>query len=295
MTIAMRRAEGAEDVPDPLAVVCYRRPWRAVVALLVVASRASLPLILARVVYGQDPPATLPLLIGLVATMVLVPGGLAAFLQRAFAARMMVEGDTVVVTRRDMRLEIPASAIVAVVPWRLPLPTPGAALLLRSGRRLGYEIGLTTPSRLVTLLADRAGTTARTVRDDPALLHADAARHAGALRWWQWLVKFPLLGLLPTAVLFNAHQWIAYGGTLGEYYTYGAIAYLLTFLDYWTTVTIYLALWAGLWRGTAEIMVWGAARRAPASILGVRRFVEIGCRVLYYGGVPALLALRFMP
>jgi apolipoprotein N-acyltransferase len=265
------------------------------VALLVVASRASLPLILARVVYGQDPPVTLPLLLGLVATMVLVPGGLAALLQRAFAARMTVEDDTVVVTRHDVRLEIPESAIVAVVPWMLPLPTPGAALLLRSGHRFGYGIGLTTPSRLIAFLTEQADAGARTVGDDPAFLHADAGRHAGALCWWQWLVKFPLLGLLPTAVLFNAHQWIAYGGTLGEYYTYGAPAYLLTFLDYWTTVTIYLALWAGIWRVAAEIVAWGAARLVPTSAFGVRRFVEIGCRVLYYGGVPALLALRFMP
>jgi hypothetical protein len=292
MTIAMHRAE---DVPDTLAVVCYHRLWRAIVALLVVASRVSLPLILARIVFGQDPPVTLPLLAGLVATMVFVPGGLAVLFQRSFAARIMLEDNGVIITRRDVRLEIPQSAIVAVEPWTLPLPTPGASLRLRSGARFGYQLGLATPSHLVALLAERADAGTRTVREDPAFLHADASSHTGTFRWWQWLVKFPLLGLLPTGVLFNAHQWIAYGGTLGEYYTYGAIAYFLTFLEYWTTVTIYLALWAGVSRVVAELVVWTVSRLAPTSVFGVRRVVEVGCRVLYYGGVPVLLALRFMP
>ena len=295
MTIATRRAEGAEDVPATLAVVCYGGAWRTVVALLVVASRASLPLVMARLVFGDDPPLTPLVLVGLVTTMIVVPEALAALFRRAFAATITVEGDAVVITRHDVRIEIPRSAIVAVVPWKLPLPSTGASLLLRSGRRFGYQIGLAAPSRLVTFLAERAGAGTRTLRDDPAFLHADAGRHAGVLRWWQWLVKFPLLGLLPTAVLFRAHQWIAYGGTLGQYYTYGARAYLLTFLEYWTTVTIYLALWAGIWRVGAEIAAWSAARLAPGSVFRVRRCVEIGCRVLYYGGVPALLVLRFMP
>jgi hypothetical protein len=293
MTIAMRRAVGAEAVSDPLEVACYRGPWRAIVAGLVVASRASVPLILARVVFVTDPEATLPLLIGLIVTMVLLPGGLAAVLRRSFAARMTVEDGVIVITRRDVRIEIPANAVVAVVPWTLPLPTPGASLRLRSGAPFAGGLGLGVPSRLVTFLAERAGAGAQTVHDDPAFRHAAARDRSGLLRWWQWLVKFPLFGLLPTGVLFNAHQWIAYGGTLGQYYMFGARPYLFTFLEYWTTVTIYLALWAGAWRVAAEIVAWSAARLAPATATGVRRFVEVVCRVLYYGGVPAMLALRF--
>ncbi|MEO6027947.1 MAG: hypothetical protein ABIR79_13870 [Candidatus Binatia bacterium] len=224
-----------------------------------------------------------------------MPAAVAALLQRAFAARISVDGDSVVVTRRDLRLEIPRSAIVAIEPWTIPLPTAGATMRLRSGAPFGWELGLETPRTLMRFLVDRTDAGTGTDATAPAFLHADARGASGTLRWWQWLLKFPLLGLVPTVVLFNAHQWIAYGGTFGEYYQYGARPYLLTFLDYWTTVTIYLALWAGLWRFGAEVVAWGVAWLAPRMTVGVRRVVEAGCRVLYYGGVPAFLALRFMP
>ena len=42
-------------------------------------------------------------------------------------------------------------------------------------------------------------------------------------------------------------------------------------------------------------MALGAAWVAPARAARVRRAVEVSCRVLYYGGVPVLLGLRFAP
>jgi hypothetical protein len=287
MTIAPRADDAAT-----LVAACYRSGWRTIVGLLVALSRASILLVLARLFFGEDPPTVLPL-VGLVLTMIAAPELAARGFRRASAATVTVEGDAVVITRRDARVEIPRSALVAVVPWALPLPTPGAALRLRSGGRLGYELGLDAPSRLAAFLAEHADAGAFTDRDDPGFAHADAAAAAGTLRWWQWVLKFPLFGLVPTVILFRAHQWITYGGTFGQYYTYGARPYVLLFLDYWTTVTVYLSLWAGLWRVIAEIVAWIAARLAPSSAAGVRRFVEIACRVAYYGGVPLLLALRF--
>jgi hypothetical protein len=70
---------------------------------------------------------------------------------------------------------------------------------------------------------------------------------------------------------------------------------LRTFVIYWSTVSIYLVLYASVWRGMAEgvnlLAAWSAGPRAA----GVRRATEIACRVLYYGGVPVLLLLRYLP
>ena len=179
------------------------------------------------------------------------------------------------------------------MPWTLPLPTPGAALRLRSGGRLGYELGLDTPSRLARS-SPRAPTPARSRTATIRGSRTPTPRSApGGSAGGNGSSSFRCSASPRRSILFRAHQWIAYGGTFGQYYTYGARPYVLLFLDYWTTITIYLALWAGLWRVIAEIVAWGAARLAPSWATGVRRCVEIACRVAYYGGVPLLLALRF--
>ncbi len=279
---------------ETLAVTCYRRAGRTVTACLVAASRVSIVLVLARIVFVYDPVLTLRGLLGLVTTMIVAPGALAMLFARSAAADVAVEGDTVVLRRRDLRIEVPAAAIVAVEPWTVPLPTPGATLRLRSGSRLAFDLGLAEPDRLAAFLAARGIAAAGTERDAAAFRHAAASARAGTLRWWQWLLKFPLLGVLPTAVLFRADQWITYGGTFGEYYTYGARAYVLTFLAHWATVTTYLALFAGTWRVGGELLVWTTSRLAPRMLRSVRMAVEVACRLAYYGGVPALLALRFL-
>ena len=277
---------------DALVVACYRPTWRAVLATLVAASAVSAPLILLRVVVISDYPMTLPLLIAMLVMLVLLPAGLAALLTFGFRAQLGIDGDALVVRRRDVRITVPLSAIVAVAPWTVPLPTPGASLRLRSGRRFAYRLALRDPSRLVEMLT-RAGAAPGTIAADPAFQHAAARAAYAPPRWWHRLLKFPGFALLPTAVLFRAHQWIAYGGTFGEYYSYGATAYALTFLEHWTTVTIYVVLWAATWRMVGEVLAWLATRLWPTAATAVRRLVEAGCGVLYFGGVPVLLALRF--
>jgi len=285
------RARDAEDAPHALALTCYGRPWRAVAAALVVASRVGGAALLWHLLFVDDLPAVL--LVPVALAMIVLPAACAAVLTRACAAVATIDRDTFVVARRDLRIEIPVHAILAVVPWPLPLPTPGASLRLRSGTRFAYDFGLAAPRRLATFLA-HAGAATDTETRAAAFAHADAAAEARSFRWWPWVLKFPLLGLLPTAVFFRAHQWIAYGGTLGEYYTYGARAYAIDFLEHWSTVTVYLALWAGLWRVCGEVAAWGASRVMPRTTSIMRRTVEIGCRLLYYVGVPMLVAMRFL-
>ena len=74
------------------------------------------------------------------------------------------------------------------------------------------------------------------------------------------------LALGPAAVLFYTHQHIAFGGLLGEYYLMGLGPYLRTAAVHWATVTVYLLLWAGVWRGAGEVVAWAAAALAPSLV-----------------------------
>ena len=168
-----------------------------------------------------------------------------------------------------------------------------------SSGRLRRAYGMLPPGDIrncLLALSERGGiAAARAAVDHPTMVYAHAKAAAGAWRWYHLMAKFPLFALAPTAVLFNAHQHIAYGGPLGEYYLYGLGAYLETFAIYRATVTTYCVLYASVWRGLAEGVALLAAHVAPSRAARVRRAAEIACRVLYYGGVPVLLALRFAP
>src|SRR5206468_3785068 len=178
---------------ERIRAFAYPLGWRIAGALLFALSRASLPAILALVVLATDPPVTPPVLVRVVVVLALLPGLAARLVARALAAEVSVDGDALVIRRRDLRLEVPCRAIA----------------------------------------------------------------------------------LLPTAVLFNAHQHITYGGVLGEYYLLGLGSYVRTFAVHWLTLTIYLVLYASVWRGLAEGTALLGACVAPARAAWVRRAAEI--------------------
>ena len=69
----------------------------------------------------------------------------------------------------------------------------------------------------------RSATPARRGGHPDRRLGARATRRCSPpWRWHHLLWKFVGFALAPAAVLFNAHQHIAYGGTLGQYYLEGA-------------------------------------------------------------------------
>src|SRR5262249_24814118 len=149
-------------------------------------------------------------------------------------------------------MEIPRGAVARVEPWSVPLPGGGFVLWMRSGKRLRDGIEVDDPAALLDAF-DRAGAAAiGTALQHPSLLYAHAAAGAPVWRWSHYVWKFGVFALAPTAVLFNAHQHIAYGGTLGQYYLLGFGAYVRTLALYWVTVAIHLVLFAGLWRCLAE-------------------------------------------
>ena len=274
----------------------YPLGWRIAGAVLFAVSRASLPAILALVVLATDPPVTPPMLMRAVVVLALLPGLAARLVARAFVASLSVDDDALVIRRRDLRLEVPYRAIARLAPWAVPLPGPGLSVCLRSGRRLRQGLQIDDPTPLLLALAEAGGLeAARAATRHPVLVYAHARARGAPRRWHHLLGRFAGFALLPTAVLFNAHQHIAYGGLLGEYYLLGLGSYVRTFAVHWLTLTIYLVLYASVWRGLAEGVALLAACVAPASAAGARRAVEIACQVAYYGGVPVLLLLRFLP
>jgi len=275
------------------SVHVYSRPWRLVAASLVTLSRANLPAMVLAIVLAQM-PINPPAFYRTVVVFSLLPALGASAIARALRGVLSVDARGARLARAGLALDVPATSIAAVRVWRVPLPGPGFALVTASGRRLPYAVQALDPGPALAALADVAGVeTARTALRHPTVVYAGAKAAAGAWRWRDLAAKFPLFALAPAAVLFRAHQHIAYGGTLGEYYLLGLSQFLQTAAIYWVTTTIYCVLWASVWRGPAEGASLLAAYVAPSQAARVRRAAEIACRVLYYAGVPALLALRF--
>jgi len=273
----------------PTRAIAYSPFWRILAGLLVVISRASLLAIVGAMLFVETRLDNQLRLLRVFVMTSLAPGLAAWMLARAFTAVTAVEGDTLVVRRRDQQIEIPCDAIVGVEPWSLPLPSAGVWLRLRSGRRFQYGLAVTDPIALIDAVADAgAPDVVRAAARHPAAVYGRSRRDA-ALRWRDALLKFVVLALVPAVPLFRLHQWIAYGDTFGEYYTYGLQAYVLGFAMYWSAFIIYLVLYAAVLRVVAEAAVIAAAWAAPARIAGVRRVVERLDRLLYFVGVPAFL------
>ena len=280
---------------DDVHTRAYPLPWRVIAGVLVAVSRAS-PLAIGAGILAAHAPVPLAALARALAVLVVLPAAAAALIERAFAADVEVHDAAVVIGRRGLRLEVPCAAIERVAPWAIPLPGPGLWLWLRSGRRLRYGLQADDPTPLLSALAAAGAVeSANAATHHPGIVYAHV-KYGGAApaRWYQLLAKFAGFGLLPTAVWFNAHQHIAYGGLLGQYYLEGLSPYVKTFLISWGLASIYLLLYASVWRALAEATAILTVWVAPAYAAQVRRLSEIVCRVMYYGGVPVLVLLPFL-
>jgi len=274
----------------------YSTPWRVITAALVALSGISMIVIFGLVLWSDDPPITSGLLLVLFAGFVLLPAVPVSLIRLRAAARVEVDHLTMAIISRGFRLEVPSAAIKEVIPWVVPLPGPGFSLRMGSGRRLRYGVETTESAQLLQALVDTAEVSAAGIAArHPSLIYAAAKSASCPGGWAHVLLKFVLFSLFPAVILFNAHQHIAYGGTLGEYYLLGARSYLTTFLVYWATTGIYLVLYAGMWRAVAEAVSLAAAWVARVYAERARRIAENVCRAAYYGGVPLLLLIRFLP
>ena len=217
---------------------------------------------------------------------VLLPMALVALLRRHFAARLLLEGDRLRLAARSGALELPLREVTRAHPWLLPLPSPGEWWELGGGARLPRELeGATLPG-------EGEHPTARTARSARAFAEARRALHRGDLRALVW--KYGVFPLLPAGVLLRAYQHITFGGWNGEYQLFGLRAWLDSALQYWGGTLAHLVVLAGTLRVASELLCLGAAWLAPGSARGVRHVAEWLCRIAYYGGVPVLLAVRFL-
>jgi apolipoprotein N-acyltransferase len=214
---------------------------------------------------------------------------------RAGSARARIEGQVLLLDQRHQRIEIPLASITGLRAWRMPLPGDGIDLLLASGQRWTRSLVLARTQSLQALLVAAGAPLRSGTRLDAALL-AHAQARGDAMRPWldHALVKFVLFPLLPALVAFRLHQVIAFGGTFGEYHSYGLAAYLAGLLIWWVSWSMGLVLFAAVLRIAIEITVALAQWLHPAGAAAVRDLLEWAGRLAFYVGVPGWLVLRLL-
>lgn len=285
-----------EDAAPRFHVHAWRPALRLLAAAAQILSASNLlylvALSLLGILEGLDPPSPLQMLVQL-AVFSLLPLVLVWMLRRFTASTLFVEPARLVLRLRGVRFEIPLESVTGAEPWTLPLPGSGLALRMKSGRRFQYHLQVAAPVPLIAALGSAVPSAA------PAAEHPGSrlgqARHDWRRRFLDTpAFKFGLIPLVPTAIMFRAHQYITFGGPFGEYDMFGLAAYLRTFALYWVSFTTGLLLYAGFWRCVAEILAFALTWLVPSRARGIRAAAEWLCRLMYYVAFPALLAWRFL-
>lgn len=298
---AAHRRWRARHVPQaatndgPLDVTLLTPFWRMVIALLRAVAGGGLLWMALQVLTNDGTPINPIAQVWMFAGLVLLPETAAWSLMRAFAATLRIEGGLLVLEQATRRIEITAADILDARPWRLPLPSTGVRLRLKAGAWRHAIVGV-DPQRLIERLR-AAG--AITTSDDAPASRASILGHAVQATRHRLLdhpaFKFGLFPLLPALPAFRLHQVIAYGGTFGEWQTYGAKAWLLALFVWWASWAVNLAMIAAGLRVLVEAGTLLPLALRPQKTLDVRRVLEIAARVLFYLGVPLWLAVRLWP
>jgi apolipoprotein N-acyltransferase len=219
----------------------------------------------------------------------------AAAVRRINRATATISDGRLVLQQGARRIEIPLASIARIHPWRWPLPGPGLELELASGRRWPAGFALSDPDALVHALRD-AGARAELAAIGPAWARDHARARAAARHPWldHAGLKFGLFPLLLALPAFRLHQYIAFGGTFGEWQTHGASAWLLGLGVWWTAWSLGLMLCAALLRMVIEVLALAAALHGTASARRMRLALERFARFACYAGVPAWLGWRLL-
>lgn len=300
-----RAARGSERSAGPATVsedafraqaAVLTPAWRMLAGLLHGFACCSLLWMGAAALVGDAAQANPLSQIWMFAGLFLAPKIAAWAVLRANAATLAVESGLLVLEQRERRIEIPAARVVALQPWRLPLPATGSWLVLESGRRWSHGIATADLDALAAALA-RAGA-------HPAVtesLHGVAAHYARTRlalprrpRLDHPLLKFALFPLVPALPAFRLHQHIAYGGTFGEYYTFGLKAYLTGLLIWWASWAIKLVLFAAALRAAIEAGTLLTVVLRHERAIAVRKALEFLGRAIFYLGLPVWLLFRLL-
>lgn len=268
--------------------------WRITTALLRVCAGAGLLWLALRMLLrdGLQVNSLVQLQIFIAATLLPALGAWA--IQRACAARVRVDTGMLILQQRHQRIDVPLDRIVAAHVWRIPLPGTGVDLQLASGARFTHGITVADVQALLRLLTEAGSPLHPANADETRRAEYATAR---ALAAWPRLdhplVKFVLFPLLLALPAFRLHQHIAFGGTFGEYYTYGLVAWITGLLVWWAAWSLGLLLFAAVLRAVVEtahlaLLHW------PTHAHVVRCALTTSSRVVYYLGVPAWLVVRLV-
>ncbi|MBI5505423.1 MAG: hypothetical protein HY899_11520 [Deltaproteobacteria bacterium] len=277
-------------------VVALAPAWRIAAAALKVFARGSLLVMVVALLLSDEPPTNPLAQMRMFAGLFLAPEAAAWCIARAFAASLSVEDEALVLEQRGRRVEIQTAAVAAVEPWVVPLPAVGLWLRLKSGRRFSEAIALADPAGFVEALVAQGG--------QPSLGDALSGRVGAYARarvanphglFEHPVLKFVVFALVPALPAFRLHQVITYGGTFGEYQTFGLQAYLIGLAIWWVSWAIGLVLFAAVLRAAVELGTVALVLARPAWAVGARKLLEIVGRVFFYVGVPTLLLIRLWP
>ncbi|HOZ04460.1 MAG TPA: hypothetical protein PLS60_03635, partial [Arenimonas sp.] len=229
------------------------------------------------------------------AALVLTPELAAWAIMRAFAASARIENGMFVLEQRERRIEIPVKEITALEVWKLPLPRTGVCLRLASGKRWSRAITVPDPAALLASLVFAGGQLA--YADPMSASAANYARLRQAIPRWRIdhaFLKFVLFPLVPAVPAFRLHQHIAFGGTFGEYYTFGLKAYLIAFAIWWASWAMGMVLFAAFLRIVIETVTAFSMALGNERSIAVRQVLEHLGRAFFYLGVPAWLLIHLV-
>lgn len=290
---ARHRAVGRPSGPFAADAVVLTRAWRLAAGALRLGAGLGLVWMALDMVLRMGLQVQSLSQLKLFAFAVVLPALAAWAIERTFAAKVRIEGGALVLDQRRRRIEIPLASLTALQPWRLPLPHAGVDLRLAAGRVWSRGLVLADPMALQQALAE-AGSPARIEGTLSPRLARLAQVRAAAVRPWldHALVKFVLFPALPAAIAFRLHQVIAFGGPLGEYYTYGLKAWLTGAAIWWASWSIGLMLFAAVLRCVIEPLTLLALTLSPDRAMATRDAMMWLARAAFFVGVPAWLGLR---
>jgi hypothetical protein len=215
--------------------------------------------------------APLPLLVRRTFELSVVPSLLSRVFRALCAATIECHSTELAVRARWGSLRIARAAISQMLPWLLPLPEAGFAVVFSSGR-----LGL---SWNASRAAGGPPFPDAAARDRMRVLH----------RPW---MKLALVPAAVTFILFRLHQRIAFGDLTGEALLFGWHRWFHTLTSVALSVFCTLLAVATAVRVAVEIAALVTARLPPRWAARARTALEIAAAVVYYGGIVAVLVLR---
>ena len=282
-------------VPDQFEIVVLSPALRILLGLLKLIAFATLAWLALRMLLRDGVQVHSLAQLKLFGFGVVLPALCGYCIRRWRTATARIEAGALLLTTRGQHRAVATRDITAITPWTLPVPIPGIDLRLDSGESFACGIDNNDPAQLAAML-QQAGAPAMAPTRAEAFALADARARATAPRWRidHPLIKFALFPLLLALPAFRLHQHIAYGGSFGEYYSFGLPAYLLGLLIWWAAWAIGMSLFAIVLRVLVELGTLPALLLQPARAGTARSALQGIARALYFIGAPVWLLWRML-